>query len=71
MNEQHNVPLEAISKGRDLGSALDAYMKYFDRAKAVSVQQGESEEESVSDAMMGAAYRLYLLGVEDGMRGIE
>lgn len=71
MNEQHTVLLEAISKGRDLESVLDAYMKYFDRAKAVSVQQGKSEDESVSDAMMGAVYRLYLLGVEDGMRGIK
>ena len=67
MNEIHNVSLDAISKGRGLGSVLVSYMQFFDNAKLVSIQLGRSEDEAVSDAMMGAAYRLYLLGVEDGM----
>ena len=67
------IPLEAIAKGRALGEVLTAYMTFHKRATAVAAEAGKSkagksEDETFADAMQAAVYRLYLLGVEDGMK---
>ncbi len=69
MNEliQPDVPVEVIAKGRDLGSVLSSYMKFYDDARKYVDRGGKTEEEIFSDIMLGSVYRVYLLGVEDGM----
>ena len=64
-------PIEAIIKGRDLGQVLEGYMTFFERASAVAAQPGETEDEIFAAAMQVATYRLYLLGVEDGMKAVS
>lgn len=64
-----DVPIGAIIKGRDLGQVLEGYMTFFERASAVAAQLGKTEDEIFAATMQAATYRLYLLGVEDGMRG--
>ena len=71
MNENNvfsQIPLEVIAKGRDLGEVLTTYMTFHKRTTAVAAEAGKSEDETVADAMQAAVYRLYLLGVEDGMK---
>lgn len=71
MNENDvfsKIPLEVIAKGRDLGEVLTAYMAFHKRAIAVAAEAGKPEDETFADAMQAAVYRLYLLGVEDGMK---
>lgn len=70
MNElnQSGVPVEAIAKGRDLGSVISSYMKFYDDARKYVDRDGKTEEEIFSDIMLGSVYRVYLLGVEDGMK---
>ncbi len=67
MNE-NGIPLDVISKGRDLGAVLEAYVRFFKDAGDISRQSARDEDQVFSDSMMGAAYRLYLMGVEDGMK---
>lgn len=62
------IPLEVITKGRDLENVLTAYMTIYENARKAVTTPGKSEAEVFADAMQGAVYRLYLLGVEDGMR---
>lgn len=62
------IPLEVIAKGRDMGEVLTSYMTFHDRASKVAAEPGKTEDETFADAMRAAVYRLYLLGVEDGMR---
>lgn len=72
------IPLDAITKGRGLEDVLTAYMITYKNAHKVVATPGKSVEyhfadigkvaELFADAMQGAVYRLYLLGVEDGMR---
>ena len=71
MNEfkDEAIPVAVISKGRNLEDVLRKFMEYFEKAKReVSITE-KDENQILSGAMMGAAYRLYLLGVEDGMKG--
>ena len=63
------VPLDAIAKGRDMGEVLSSYMKFCNDAKAVAATCEKSDDEILADAIMAATYRIYLLGVEDGMKG--
>ena len=65
MNE---IPLKAISKGKDLGRVLQEYMRAYSESAKISASMGKSDDEVLSDATMCAVYRIYLLGVEDGMR---
>lgn len=68
-SNQSGIPLDAIAKGRDLGEVLSSYMKFFEDAKAVAaLTPGKSADEIFADAMKGATYRIYILGVEDGMK---
>ena len=62
------IPLEVISKGRDLDEVLTAYMTIYENARKAVATPGKSEADVFADATTGAVYRLYLLGVEDGMR---
>ena len=74
MNDQgkpmipNGVPLDAITKGRDIGDVLSAWMEIYERAKPEATAPGKTEAEIVADTMQCAIYRLYLLGVEDGMK---
>lgn len=62
------IPMEVITTGRDLGEVLTAYMTFHKRAIVVAAEAGKPEDETFADAMQAAVYRLYLLGVEDGMK---
>ena len=46
-----------------MGEVLTAYMTFHKRATAVAAEAGKPEDETFA-----AVYRLYLLGVEDGMK---
>lgn len=68
----NGIRLEVISKGRDLGDVLESYMKFYEDAKKVAISHGVTDESDLAaSAMQGAAYRLYLLGVEDGMKEVQ
>lgn len=43
-------------------------MKFYDDARKYVDRDGKTEEEIFPDVMLGSVYRVYLLGVEDGMR---
>lgn len=62
------IPLEAITKGRSLEEVLTAYMTAYENCHKAAAALGKSEAEAFADATTAAVYRLYLLGVEDGMR---
>lgn len=62
------VPLEVIAKGRGLVEILAAYITIHKRCREVATVSGKSDDEIFAEAMHGAVYRIYLLGVEDGMR---
>lgn len=64
----HDVPVDVFSKARSLDEVLRQYMGMVERAKKVSLAQGKTGDEVIADGMLGATYRLYLLGVEDGMK---
>jgi len=65
---EHGVPLEAIKKGRDYGKVLSEYRRIWDGAKGAATAPEKTQDEIFADTMMCAAYRIYLLGVEDGMK---
>ena len=67
MSKYPSIRLEAIEKGRDLGEVLDAYMDFHKDASEAAAASGKTDDEVFAMAMQGAIYRLYLLGVEDGM----
>lgn len=71
MNEfkDETIPIAAISKGRNFEDVLRKCMEYFEKAKREVSTTGKDEHQILSGTMMGTAYRLYLLGVEDGMKG--
>jgi len=73
MNDQFSkkIPIDVILQGRKLDEIYAAYMTFFDRVKEVAAAERpkKSEDEILANAMMCATYRLYLLGVEDGMKG--
>lgn len=63
----NGIPLEVIARGRDLEEVLDFYTQYEKYAEKLS--PAKTMGERFADGMMAATYRLYLLGVEDGMYG--
>lgn len=65
---KHGIPLEVISKGRELGNVLAEYKRIWNGAKEAATVPGKTDDEIFADTMMCAAYRIYLLGVEDGMK---
>ena len=66
--EFREVPLDAITKGRSLEEVLTAYMTVYENCHKTAATLGKSEAETFADATTGAVYRLYLLGVQDGMK---
>ena len=62
------IPLDVIAKGRDLEDVLGAYLTFHESASKNIAAPGKSEAEIFADAAKCAVYRLYLLGVQDGMR---
>lgn len=72
MSKFPNIPLEVIAKGRNMEDVLAAYLDFFKDAGEVAAADGtaagESDDEVIAGATMCAVYRLYLLGVEDGMK---
>lgn len=68
MIELHGVPLDAISKGCSLGDLLDVYMRVWEDARKTVSTPGKEDAEIFADTMKVTAYRIYLLGVEDGMK---
>lgn len=71
MSKFPNIPLEVIAKGRDMEKVLAAYLDFFEDAGKVVIADEEatekSDDEVIAGATMIAVYRLYLLGVQDGM----
>lgn len=68
MNEHHDIPLNVFTKGRSFEKVLEKYMSVWDETKKLATALGRSEDEIFTDTMEVAAYRIYLLGVEDGMK---
>ena len=67
----NGIPLKVICKGRPLEEILEKYMSFHKNAERVVADISISDEDRFSGAMMGALYRLYLLGVEDGMENAK
>lgn len=66
---KHGIPAEAIAKGRAYVDVLCEYKRIWDGVKAVATVPGKTDDEIFADTMAVTAYRIYLLGVEDGMKG--
>lgn len=64
----NDIPVEVIAKGRNLGEVLTEYMRIWGGAKEAATKEGKSPDDIFADTMQAAAYRLYLLGVQDGMK---
>ena len=64
---KYDIPVQAILKGRDFDAVLTEYQRIYDGAKKSATAPGKSEEDIFADTLAAAAYRIYLLGVEDGM----
>lgn len=64
----NEIPVEVIAKGRNLGEVLTEYMRIWDGAKEAATKERKSPDDVFADTMQAAAYRLYLLGVQDGMK---
>lgn len=65
-DQSFDVSMDVIAKGRPLDEVLSAYQTMFQNAQRVAEQSGATGDECFAQAMQGACYRLYLLGVEDG-----
>lgn len=70
MNEYHKFPLDVFEKCRPLDEVLDDYMRMWGHAKSVVGGPEKDEDTIFADTMKVTAYALYLLGVEDGMKGV-
>lgn len=69
MNEYKVFSIDAISIGRSPEDVLDVYMRIWGDAKKVSEKNQNDPDQILADIMAVTAYRIYLLGVEDGMKG--
>ena len=67
MNRQHGIPLDAIQKGRALDEVLSEYMRTWEEANRAVSEPGRDPDLIFADTMTATVYRIYLLGVEDGM----
>lgn len=68
MNELHGIPLDVFAKGRPYEKVLEEYMKIWANARKYATAPGKGEDEIFADTMTVTIYRMYLLGVEDGMK---
>ena len=70
-HSQAEIPIEVIAKGRKLDDVLSAFMEIYERAKAFVTKPGKSEDDIFAETLEASAYRIYLLGVEDGIKGVQ
>lgn len=68
MSEQHDIPIDVFSKGRSYGDVLTEYMRIWGDVNRMAISAGKAEDKAFSDTLAASAYRIYLLGVEDGMK---
>lgn len=68
MDKHRNIPLNVFTKGQPFEKVLEEYMRSWQCAKKIATASGKTEDEVISEAMAAATYRIYLLGVEDGMK---
>ena len=54
----------------DLDDVLTMCMNFFSGANKAAATPGKSADEIFADTIMAVVYRVYLLGVEDGMREV-
>lgn len=66
---QSAIPIDVISRGRDLGDVLSAYMDCYEKAERVAADPRKPEGKIFAETMQASIYRIYLLGVQDGMKG--
>lgn len=64
MNE---IPLSAIANGRSYEEILYETQRIFTDASTAAIARGSNGDNITSDAIALTAYRLYLMGVADGM----
>lgn len=64
-----NIPINAILKGRDPSDILNEPMRIWQDVKKQPSVSNDDPEEAFSKTLFLTGYRIYLLGVEDGMKG--
>lgn len=64
-----NIPLSAINKGRSFEDVLIEAQRIIPDVMAAAESNGLTGSDFISSTIACAAYRIYLLGVEDGMGG--
>ena len=69
MDITSDIPLNVIVKGRRLGEVVEKFMSSWNDANEIGSKMGLTEEELLSRTIKCAAYRIYLMGVQDGMKG--
>jgi len=60
--------LAAITKGQSFGDVLDEFNQMYKNAEKEIAKQISDPDEVFAQCLMGAIYRIYLMGVEDGMK---
>ncbi len=60
------IPAEVFTKSRSMDDVMEVYRRSIEIAMNDWKRGGEAPE--ISDLMRWTGYRMYLLGVEDGMK---
>ena len=68
MDITSDIPLNVIAKGRSLEEVLEKVMSSWRDANEIGSKAGLTEEDLFSRTLMCVAYRIYLMGVQDGMK---
>ena len=68
MDITSDIPLNVIEKGRSLEEVLAKVMSSWRSANEIGSKVGLTEEDLFSRTLMCVAYRIYLMGVQDGMK---
>lgn len=71
MDITSDIPLNVIAKGRSLEEVLEKVMSSWRDANEIGSKAGLTEEDMFSRTFMCVAYRIYLMGVQDGMKEDE
>lgn len=71
MDITSDIPLNVIEKGRSLEEVLAKVMSSWRSANEIGFKAGLTEEDLFSRTLMCVAYRIYLMGVQDGMKEDE
>ena len=71
MDITSDIPLNVIEKGRSLEEVLAKVMSSWRSANEIGSKAGLTEEDLFSGTLMCVAYRIYLMGVQDGMKEDE